>query len=180
MFSKLTILALPALAAAASCPAPPSPPSNPSCGSTHPKWTLDPINLSSYYTYTSPSASGPKLGSFSFTFATDQVDYEAQCSGSSVNPQGIFYGSQVFECVTPGGSGSKTTSFSFDSASSVVSVNTTFTCCDVCDVVYTTIGSVKIDLECETSTWRNPDWVAGELYSNTTTVCEPGAATVQL
>ncbi|KAF2263557.1 hypothetical protein CC78DRAFT_533832 [Lojkania enalia] len=183
MFSKTSLLALlPAFAAAApacGAPQPPPQPGSPSCGSTHPKWTLSPIDLSSYYTYTSPSASGPKLGTISFTFANDQVDYVAECSGSSVNPQGIFYGFETFECATEGGEEWKKTSFSYDTASGVIAVNSTWMCPGG-DVVYTTSGSGKPDLECETSVWNNPDWEAGELYSNTTMVCEPGELVIQL
>jgi hypothetical protein len=42
------------------------------------------------------------------------------------------------------------------------------------DVVYTTSAPGRLDLECSSTTWRNPDWQPGELWSNTTTVCETG------
>ncbi|KAF2006313.1 hypothetical protein P154DRAFT_559397 [Amniculicola lignicola CBS 123094] len=185
MLTTATLLSLlPAFAAAASCPAPHSPPSPPpgnpgTCGSLHAKWTLSPISLSSYYTYTSPSASGPKLGSIDFVFKNDQVDYSSTCKGSSANPQGIFYGSTWFDCETQGGNqGWKKTSFAYDTATSVVNVTSTWSCPGG-DVVYTTYANGKADLKCETSVWENDDWQAGELYSNTTTTCALGTLVIQ-
>lgn len=181
MLVQYTLISLvPILAAAApSCPAPPPPPPpKPSCGSIHPKWTLDAITRSSYYTYSSPSASGAKLGSIAFTFKNDQVDYVAECKGISVNPQGQFYGTQTFDCVTPGGAAWKKSSFSYEQFTGEIKVNSTWTCGG--DVVYQTAGSGKVDLKCKTETWTNPNWKAPELYSNTTTVCEPATLTIQL
>jgi hypothetical protein len=97
----------------------------PNCGSLHPTFTLEPIDLSSYYTYTTPSASGPKLGSISFTLKNDEVDYTTQCSGVSAMPLGQFYGSQIFDCTT---SGEGKSSFAYDSNSKVINVNSTWSC----------------------------------------------------
>ncbi|KAF2186691.1 hypothetical protein K469DRAFT_571726 [Zopfia rhizophila CBS 207.26] len=172
MFAHILLASLPLFAAAS----PLQPRAD--CGSIHPKWTLEDINLSSYYTYTSPSALGPRLGTVSFTFENDQVDYTASCKGNSVNPQGTFYSSQTFDCETPDGTSWKKTSFDFDTSSSVFNVNSIWTCGG--DVVYQISGSGKADLKCETITWTNDDWQSGELYSNTTTVCEPATLVIQL
>ncbi|KAF2737656.1 hypothetical protein EJ04DRAFT_510097 [Polyplosphaeria fusca] len=181
MLSKIAALPLfplliSSLPAACAAPAEPS-----SCGSLHPKWTLSAIDLSSYYTYTSPSASGPKLGSISFTFANSDVSYTAACKGNSVNPLGTFYSSQTFDCETEDGATWKKTSFSYDTASKIVVVNSTWTC-NGGDVLYSTSGEGKAELECETDTWTNPEWEAGsgELYSNTTTTCEEGSLVIQI
>ncbi|KAH7110298.1 hypothetical protein B0J11DRAFT_410246, partial [Dendryphion nanum] len=135
-----------------------------------PKWTLEPINLSSYYTYVSPSAAGPKLGSISFAFKNDQVDYISECKGSSVNPRGQFYGSASFDCVTPGGEAWKKTSFNFDQSSGEIKIVSRWTCGG--DVVYQTNATGEVQFNCNTETWTNPDWKSGELFSNTTTTCD--------
>jgi hypothetical protein len=97
-------------------------------GSLHPVFTLDPVNLSSYYAYTSPSTSGPHIGNFSFTLTSDQTDYATECIGISNNPLGQFYGAQTFACNTPSVEGPKSkTSFSYDTASQVVGLNTSWT-----------------------------------------------------
>ena len=98
------------------------------CGSQHPIFTLNPINLSSYYTYVSPSASGPKSGQISFTLRNDDVDYSTECKGGSSMPLGQFYSFQVFDCSAPSGKPWEKSSFSYDTASKVLNVNSTWTC----------------------------------------------------
>lgn len=96
------------------------------CGSIHPVFTLDPINLSSYYTYTTPAASGPKEGQISFSLKNDQVDYTTQCKGVTVQPLGQFYRFQTFDCTS--GKPWEKSSFSYDSNSKVINLNSTWTC----------------------------------------------------
>jgi hypothetical protein len=98
------------------------------CGSLHPIFKLEPINLSSYYTYTSPSASGPKVGYISFTLSNDEVDYATQCSGVTSMPLGQFYNTQSFECTSLGQSGAQKSLFTFDSNTNVLSLNSTWNC----------------------------------------------------
>lgn len=112
-----TAALLPSIAAAISC----------TPGTLHPVWTLDPVNLSSYYIFASPSASGPKLGSISFTLSSDQVDYNTTCAGYSVNPLGQFYSNEVFKCAAPTNDSKDATVFTFDTNSSVISLNSTWT-----------------------------------------------------
>jgi hypothetical protein len=90
----------------------------------HPLLTLAPINLSSYYTYTTPAHQGPRLGVISFTLQNDQTDDTTECSGSSQMSFGWFYATQTFNCTSPSGE----TSFSFDSITKAVSLNTLWTC----------------------------------------------------
>ncbi|KAF1916573.1 hypothetical protein BDU57DRAFT_516770 [Ampelomyces quisqualis] len=98
------------------------------CGSLHPTFKFEPINLSSYYTYTSPSASGPKVGYISFTLSNDEVDYVTQCAGVTSMPLGQFYDYQQFECTSPGQSGAQKSSFTFDSNTKILSLNSTWNC----------------------------------------------------
>ena len=97
------------------------------CGSVHPSWLLSFINTESYYTYQSPSASGAHFGEFSFYFYNNQVDGAVQCRGYSNLAFGAFSGAEIFACgeVNENGLG---TSFSYDSSTYVVSVNSTWTC----------------------------------------------------
>jgi YD repeat-containing protein len=99
------------------------------CGSGHPTFTLDPINFSSYYTYTTPAASGPKLATFSFLLKNDETDYDVACRGAMSMPLGQFYGwYPAFNCTTPGNPDWKQTSFTYDSNTNLVAVNTTWDC----------------------------------------------------
>ena len=91
----------------------------------HPVFTLNPINLSSYYTYTTPAHAGPKLGSISFTLQNDQTNYMTECSGSSPMPFGQFYDFQTFDCTVPSGA---QMSFSYDTSTKIVSLNSTWSC----------------------------------------------------
>jgi hypothetical protein len=97
-------------------------------GSLHPVFTLDPVNLSSYYTYTSPSTAGPHFGTLNFTLTSDQTDYATQCVGISNNPLGQFYAAEKFVCNTPSVEGPKSqTTFSYDTTSQVIALNTSWT-----------------------------------------------------
>ncbi|KAH7406468.1 hypothetical protein DE146DRAFT_393356 [Phaeosphaeria sp. MPI-PUGE-AT-0046c] len=144
------------------------------CCSSHPLFTLEPINLSSYYTYTTPSASGPKAGYISFALKHDGSNSTAACSGVTSMPLAQFYGSHIFECATQGGGRS---SFAFDSYTGLIHVNSTWKCGG--DAVYKAAISGTVKLQCETSVWQNPDWKRGELYSNTSTTCQPGSLVLQ-
>lgn len=117
MYSPKSILlaALPLLSAVAA-----------ECGSRYPVFTLEPINLSSYYTYTTPSASGPKEGHISFSLKSDQFGYVTECAGTTGMPLGQFYDFQTFECANS--KPWEKSSFSFDSYSKSITVNSTWTC----------------------------------------------------
>jgi hypothetical protein len=99
----------------------------PSSPSFSPVLTLNPINLSSYFTYTTPAHAGPRLGSISFTLRNSQVDYDTHCEGSTMS-FGQFYAYQTFECATPNGTAWKDASFSYDSNTKTISLNSTWTC----------------------------------------------------
>jgi hypothetical protein len=90
----------------------------------HPLLTLAPINLSSYYTYTTPAHQGPRLGTISFTLQNDQVDDTTECSAFSQMSFGYFYATQTFNCTSSSGE----TSFSFDSMTKALNLSTSWTC----------------------------------------------------
>jgi hypothetical protein len=49
-------------------------------------------------------------------------------------------------------------------------------------VVYSvaTFGTLNVaNLDCKTNYWANPDWQAGQVYSNISTVCKPGMLHIQ-
>jgi len=51
---------------------------------------------------------------------------------------------------------------------------------DVCrDVEYGIGVSGLVNLQCETTYWKNPAWKRGELFSNTSTTCQPGSLVIQ-
>lgn len=100
------------------------------CPTTDPFWVLAPINLAWYYTFQSPSASGAHSGHISFDFTNDQVAYNTFCEGYSVNPFGVFSGSDSYECVSEGDEEgeARATRFSYDGETKVVSVESSWMC----------------------------------------------------
>ncbi|KAH7092571.1 hypothetical protein FB567DRAFT_576929 [Paraphoma chrysanthemicola] len=161
----LPLFSLPCLTAAAQDP----------CGADKLTLNLSSIELSSYYTYVSPSAAGPKLGIISFDLSNSQVNYTTHCrTAQSVSPFGNFYGFMWWNCTAPGAVWPDAeTRFSFETAGSVVVLNTTWSCGG--DVVYTTSAPGRVDnWGCMSWTWQNPDWQPGEIWSNTTTWCGVG------
>jgi hypothetical protein len=58
------------------------------------------IVYSSYYTFVSPSASGPKQGVISFTIENSDIDGPIHCKAVNSNPFAVFYASTEYECVS--------------------------------------------------------------------------------
>ena len=59
------------------------------------------VTFSSYYTFVSPSAAGPKLGSISFAIVNDAMEGLVACSGYSTNSWAMFYPSTEMPCDSP-------------------------------------------------------------------------------
>jgi hypothetical protein len=66
--------------------------------------TITDIVYSSYYTFVSPSASGPKQGVISFTLENNDIDEPIYCKAVNSNPFAVFYASTEYECVSNIGS----------------------------------------------------------------------------
>ncbi|KAF1936035.1 hypothetical protein EJ02DRAFT_314500, partial [Clathrospora elynae] len=159
-----------------------------SSGSTTPGLELSDITYSSYYTFVSPSASGPKAGTISFTVANNRTDDPIECKGVNSNPFANFYGSTVYDCITSGKEEEKANaedchvcwtdsmSFSFDTTvagTRNLTVNMIWTCAD--EGVYSLSAWSLLNFSCEKWTCTNNLWSleTNLLYSNTTTVCAP-------
>ena len=75
-------------------------------GNTAPTLDLTNIVFSSYYTFLSPSALGPKAGYIDFDVTNSALNDSIACSGVNSNPWAFFYESNVYDCVaTEGGDG---------------------------------------------------------------------------
>ncbi|KAF2822533.1 hypothetical protein CC86DRAFT_258055, partial [Ophiobolus disseminans] len=130
------------------------------------------INFSSYYTFISPSAMGPKAAYFSFKLNNDEVGVATDCRASTSMPLGQIYPHQRFDCSTE----DVTTTFSYDTSTKVVGLNSTWSCGG--DIVYSITLSGNVDFKCKTTTWANPDWEDGKLFSNTSTICQPSSLVI--
>lgn len=95
------------------------------CYSACPRFTLEPINLSSYYTHTTASASGPKASYISFQLQRDGTNFTAACSSVISMPLAQFHGFRILEWAMQGGGKSP---FSFESYTGLIHVNSTWIC----------------------------------------------------
>ncbi|RAR09330.1 hypothetical protein DDE82_001842 [Stemphylium lycopersici] len=155
-------------------------------GNTAPTLDITNIVFSSYYTFRSPSATGPKAGYIDFDVTNSAVNDSITCSGVNSNPWAVFYESDVYDCViTESGDGhdesmcwTDSASFSLDTAELGVT-NLTFDMSWTCEGVgiYMITAWTLLDLDCEKWTCTNNLWTDDEtaIYSNSTTVCQPGS-----
>ncbi|CAA9961104.1 hypothetical protein PTNB73_05187 [Pyrenophora teres f. teres] len=136
------------------------------------------VTFNSYYTFVSPSAAGPKLGSISFAIVNDAVDEPVLCDGYSTNPWAMFYPSEEFYCDYPESSGytecwTSSASFYLDTMTPGemnLTVQLSWTCAG--QGVYTFTAWENLNLDCLSWTCTNDIWPKNTIYSNTTTVCE--------
>ncbi|OCL10476.1 hypothetical protein AOQ84DRAFT_215440 [Glonium stellatum] len=140
-------------------------------------FTLHDINYSSYIIYSTPAHLAVAQGHIEFNLTNTDVPYTTHCSAYSSQVFNFFYGNIVYQCDAPTGEGvtaASSANFTFSEPDGVFNVNQTWSCSQHRKTVNLLgVGSGKATLSCQTTTWTNPNWVIGEIYSNTSTTCKP-------
>lgn len=156
--------------------------SNPGCtaASFHDfSWTIGEFVYNKSITFSTP-AHQIASGNVQFNLTNPALTYPAVCTAYSTQLSDFFYGNQVYECKTEGNPGTSTT-FTFNAPSSTLNINQTWTCSDE-DAQYPDTfiyaGQVNLTMECTTSTYQNPDWEIGQIYSSNFTNCKQSDVTV--
>ncbi|KAL7912645.1 hypothetical protein GGI35DRAFT_258200 [Trichoderma velutinum] len=170
LFLSSSVLALPSVPRAISTKPYPVPPTAPGCtekSTNLTAWTVDNFDFHSSYTFTTPAHQN-SWGYVNFTLTNPAVDYIPVCSAASNQLSDFFYGTFVYECTLPNTSDKAT--FTFSRPNSQLQINQTWSCADE-GSRFTAIGGVTLNLTCDDTTWQNPNWTAGQIYSTRTVTC---------
>ncbi|CAM1510818.1 Fc.00g083310.m01.CDS01 [Cosmosporella sp. VM-42] len=130
-------------------------------------WTIKDFDFHASYTFTNPAHQN-SWGYANFTLENPVLDYKPICSASSNQLEDFFYGTQIFECDAPVDGDSAT--FTFSRPTGELQVNQTWQCLEQGGRFHAK-GGVTLDLDCEDTTWKNPEWEEGQIYSQRTITC---------
>lgn len=164
-------LALPAVPRAAdSNPPYPVPPAAPGCTASSTKiteWTVNNFDFHASYVFSTPAHQN-SWGYVNFTLSNPAVGYTPVCSAASDQLSDFFYGSFIYNCDVP--VAADKASFTFSRPDNNLLINQTWNCADE-GSRFTALGGVKLNLSCSDSTWQNPAWTPGQIYSQRTVTC---------
>lgn len=139
-------------------------------------WTIENFDFHASYIFTTPAHQN-SWGYVNFNLSNPALTYEASCSAASSQLSDFFYGNLWYTCTLPEGTPPGTSSaFQFDRPSGKLDFNQTWTCSDTdprYPITFRGYGSVNLTLECTDTTWTNPDWSVGQVYSDREVKCAP-------
>jgi hypothetical protein len=164
-------------------------------------WTIENFDYHASYVFTTPAHQN-SWGYVNFNLSNPALPYKATCSGASSQLSEFFYGDFWYSCSVPDGSlGASGATFAFNRAAGELDFNQTWVCSDedpkypyVSNLVpairatcwRTGIGhtdcatratfrgyaAANLTLDCSDTTWTNPNWTMGQIYSDRTVECE--------
>ncbi|CAN8103936.1 unnamed protein product [Discula destructiva] len=145
------------------------------------QWQVMDFDFHASYTFTTPAHQN-SWGYASFNLSNAAVpDIVASCSAQSDQLQDFFYGTPSYQCTVAGTPGPAPASFTFNRPTGELKINQTWTCNDQnpkYPTRFSASGSTNLTLACNTTTWQNPNWQNGEIWSDTEVKC--GLTTVEL
>ncbi|KAL6880879.1 hypothetical protein J3F83DRAFT_720175 [Trichoderma novae-zelandiae] len=174
MLSLLSTCALLLASSALAAPYSPPPTTNPylpkctSQSSNVTEWTINNFDFHASYVFTTPAHQN-SWGYVNFTLANRAVTYTPVCSAASDQLSDFFYGNFVYSCTNVEVPGDRAT-FTFSRGDNQLLVNQTWACAGE-GSRFTALGGVRLDLNCSDTTWQNPSWTPGNIYSQRTVTC---------
>lgn len=178
LLTSFLALGIPALAVP--CGGDNTNPGHGTCTSTSARensWTLHNLEYHASYTFSTPSHQIPS-GHVNFTLTNPALDYAAHCEAYSSRLTDFFYGELTYDCAIPADAKDRgdMASFTYSEPQGRVTLNQTWVCPEGGNgngKRWHATGNVTVDLDCETTRWKNPDWQIGEIYSTRTVSCVP-------
>ncbi|KAI1855700.1 hypothetical protein JX266_000565 [Neoarthrinium moseri] len=138
------------------------------------QWTVENFDYHASYIFTTPAHQN-SWGYVNFNLTNPALEYKASCSASSSQLSDFFYGTMAYNCTVPDGSTTKAT-FDFNRANGELNINQTWVCSDLepqWPATFHAYGQVNLTLDCTDSTWQNPNWTIGQIYSDREVKCAP-------
>lgn len=172
--SALFISTTAATANGGACPGNP-PGMDDSCASKSAKlgeWTVKDFDFHKEYLFTNPAHQNSH-GYVNFVLQNAAAGSELVCSATSSWLDVFFLGERVYRCTGPDGEATDDATFTYNDPTRELLINQTWSC-NGGGAKYFARGGVKLDLDCEETKYKNPDWKGnpGEIYSNDTTACD--------
>ncbi|KAJ6443229.1 Carboxylic acid transporter protein [Purpureocillium lavendulum] len=132
------------------------------------EWTVHDFDFHSSEVFTTPAHQN-SWGYVNFTLSNPVVAYRPVCSASSNQLSDFFYGNFVYKCNVP--AQGDAASFTFARPTNELKVNQTWNCPGE-GSRFDARGGVNLNLTCTTSTWQNPNWTPGSIYSTRNVDCK--------
>ncbi|KAF2502308.1 hypothetical protein BU16DRAFT_521056 [Lophium mytilinum] len=137
--------------------------------SKNPEWTVHGLDYHASYIFTTPAHQN-SWGYVNFNLTNTAVDYTVACSGDSDQLSDFFYGNMWYTCQTA--EGTPPAYFRYDRPTGRVDLNQTWVCPDPqYPTTYGAYGNATKELTCTDTTWQNPNWTMGQIYSSRTVEC---------
>ncbi|SPQ21421.1 35e64df5-874b-46de-bc58-438c11884562 [Thermothielavioides terrestris] len=136
-------------------------------------WLARSFDFHASYVFTTPAHQN-SWGFVSFDLYNPADKSTAHCEASSDQLSDFFYGNMPYKCNDTGRIGA--TSFDFSRPANRLRVNQTWTCDDrdpQWPTTFTGRGTANLSLDCTDTTWKNPNWTMGQIYSSRTIKCKP-------
>lgn len=130
-------------------------------------WIIHNFDFHASYIFTTPAHQNSQ-GFVNFTLENPAVDRRHICSSASSQLTDFYYGTQVYTCDTPVEGDIAT--YTFNRPTGELQVNQTWTCLSEGGYI-TAQGGVTLKLNCSDSTWKNPKWEEGQIYSQRLVNC---------
>ncbi|KAK4118175.1 hypothetical protein N657DRAFT_584095 [Parathielavia appendiculata] len=142
-------------------------------------WIARNIDFHASYTFTTPAHQN-SWGYASFDLYNPADQSTAHCEAASNQLNDFFYGTVPYKCNDTQRVGS--TSFDFARPNNRLRVNQTWTCNDKepqWPATFTGRGDVNLTLSCNETTWENPNWTIGQIYSSREIKCAAVQAVIK-
>ncbi|EHK49163.1 uncharacterized protein TrAtP1_000236 [Trichoderma atroviride] len=133
------------------------------------KWTVDDFDFHASYTFSTPAHQN-SWGYVNFTLSNPALGYTPVCSAASDQLSDFFYGNFVYNCEVPASAAADKATFTFARPTNSLAINQTWHCADE-GSRFTAQGGVQLNLTCSDTTWQNPNWQPGQIYSQRTVTC---------
>lgn len=133
------------------------------------QWTVDEFDFHASYIFSTPAHQN-SWGYVNFTLSNPALNYTPVCSAASDQLSDFFYGNFVYNCQVPDSAAADKASFTFARPNNTLAINQTWHCADE-GSRFTAEGGVQLNLSCSDTTWQNPNWQPGQIYSSRTVTC---------
>ncbi|KAK4236176.1 hypothetical protein C8A03DRAFT_45789 [Achaetomium macrosporum] len=143
------------------------------------EWVARSFDFHASYVFTTPAHQN-SWGYVSFDLYNTADQSTAHCEAQSNQLSDFFYGTVPYTCNDTLRSGS--TTFDFARPNNRLRVNQTWTCDDKdpqWPITFTGYGDANLTLDCTDTTWKNPNWTLGQIYSSRDIKCTPVDATIK-
>ncbi|KAK3314448.1 hypothetical protein B0H66DRAFT_576715 [Apodospora peruviana] len=143
------------------------------------EWSVKNFDYHASYTFTTPAHQN-SFGYVNFNLTNNlKPDIKAVCSAASSQLTDFYYGSMPYSCELtatgkdPVPAGTAVT-WTFNRPTGELAIDETVVCQEgKATGMFYASGAKNLTLSCTDTTWTNPNWTMGAIYSDRTIKCKP-------